>query len=313
MTAVIKQNTLKNIVRATGVGVHSGKKIYLTLRPAPVNTGIIFRRVDLEPIVEIKALAHCVTDTRMNTTLGVENVHIATVEHLLSAMAGLGVDNAYVDVNAPEIPIMDGSAGPFVFLIQSAGIEEQKALKKFIRIKQEIRVNEGDKSAKFLPYSGFKVKFTIDFNHPLIQETAQVETIDFSKTSYIKSISRARTFGFLSQYEWLRANHLALGGSLDNTIVLDDFKVLNEEGLRYTNEFVRHKILDAIGDIYLLGYPLIGLYEGYKSGHALNNKLLLSLLAKQTAWEIVTFEDAKALPHRSFDPLSDFLEKETVF
>ncbi len=294
--AGIKQRTLKNVIRATGVGLHSGEKVYLTLRPAAPNTGVIFRRVDLEEVVEIPALAHNVGDTRMNTTLSKDGVHVSTVEHLLSAMAGLGVDNAYVDVSAPEIPIMDGSAGPFVFLLQSAAIEEQNAAKKFIRIKKTIRVEDDDKWATLSPYEGFKVGFTIDFDHPVFHDSQQHEVLDFSSTSYVKEVSRARTFGFLSQYEWLRANNLALGGGLDNAVVLDDFKVLNEDGLRYDNEFVKHKILDAVGDVYLLGHSVIGAYDAYKSGHALNNKLLLTLLADQEAWETVTFANEADSP-----------------
>tara|TARA_R110000868_G_scaffold410505_4_gene698805 strand:+ start:37141 stop:38052 length:912 start_codon:yes stop_codon:yes gene_type:complete len=299
---MIKQRTLKNVIRATGVGLHSGKKVYLTLRPAAVNTGIIFRRVDQEPEVEIAAAADMVGDTTMNTTLTKDGINVSTVEHLLSAMAGLGIDNAYVDVSEEEIPIMDGSAGPFVFLLQSAGIEEQNAHKKFVRIKKEIRVEDDDKWASLSPYDGFKVDFQIEFDHPVLQESGQQETLDFSSTSYVKEVSRARTFGFLSQYEWLRANNLALGGGLDNAVVLDDFKVLNEDGLRYDNEFVKHKILDAVGDLYLLGHSLIGEYKGYKSGHAINNKLLLALLAEKEAWEVVTFDDPAEAPIAYMQP-----------
>jgi UDP-3-O-[3-hydroxymyristoyl] N-acetylglucosamine deacetylase len=300
---MLKQRTLRNVIRATGVGLHSGKKIHLTLRPAPVDTGIIFNRTDLEPVVEIKATAKNVCDTRMNTTLGENGAHVSTVEHLLSAMAGLGIDNSYVDISDSEVPIMDGSSGPFVFLIQSAGIEEQKAAKKFIRIKKAVKVEEGDKWAMFEPYEGFKMAFTIDFKHPVFKDKEQREELDFGVTSYVKEISRARTFGFLSQYRWLRENNLALGGGLDNAVVLDDFKVLNEDGLRYDNEFVRHKILDAVGDVSLLGYNIIGAYEGYKSGHALNNKLSLALLAQQEAWEVVTFEDQQLAPAAFLQPV----------
>ena len=293
---MVKQRTLKNIIRATGVGVHHGEKVFLTLRPAAPDTGIVFRRVDLEPVVEIKAEVANVVDTAMNTTLGVDHVRVATVEHLLSAMAGLGIDNVYVDVSSDELPVMDGSAGPFVFLLQSAGIEEQNAAKKFIRIKKSVKVHEGDKSAEFSPHEGFKVGFSIDFDHPVIQNSGQTAELDFSSTSYVKEVSRARTFGFLKDYETLRANNLAKGGSLDNVVVMDDYRIINEDGLRYENEFVKHKILDAVGDLYLLGYSLIGAYQGYKSGHALNNKLLHELLAQEDASEIVTFADSVDLP-----------------
>lgn len=293
---MVKQRTLKNVIRATGVGLHSGQKVYLTLRPAPINTGIVFRRIDLNPIVEIAALAENVGDTTLSSSLMKGEAHISTVEHLLSAMAGMGIDNAYVDVDAPEVPIMDGSSGPFVFLLQSAGIIEQDAPKQFIRIKRPVEVVDGDKFVRFTPFNGFKVTFGIDFNHPVFKDKPQTATLDFSTTSYVKEVSRARTFGFLSEYEYLRARNLALGGSLDNAIVVDDFRILNEGGLRYEDEFVKHKILDAIGDLYLLGHSLIGAFEGYKSGHALNNKLLRNLLADQTAWELVTFEDTAKLP-----------------
>lgn len=292
----LKQRTLKNVIKATGITLHGGQTAVLTLRPAPVNTGIIFRRTDLNPIVEIVAHAENVGDTTMQTTLMKDDVRIATVEHLLSALAGLGIDNAYIDVTAPEIPIMDGSAGPFVFLIQSAGIEEQNAPKRFVKIKQKIKVEDGDKWASFEPFDGFKVSFTIDFDHPLFKSRTQSSTLDFSSTSYVKEVSRARTFGFMSQYEKLRENHLALGGSLDNAVVVDDFRVLNDDGLRYEDEFVKHKILDAIGDVYLLGYSLIGHFKGYKSGHGLNNLLLRALIADEKAWEYVTYEDAATAP-----------------
>lgn len=293
---MIRQRTLKNVIRATGVGLHHGEKVLLTLRPAAVNTGIVFRRTDLEPVIEIPAKAENVVDTRMNTTIGVEGARIATVEHLLSAMAGLGIDNAIIDVTSDELPVMDGSAGPFVFLLQSAGIEEQNAAKKFIRIKDKVLITEEGKSAEFTPYEGFKVGFTIDFDHPVFHDSSQRAQIDFSSTSYIKEVSRARTFGFLKEYEMLQANNLAKGGSLDNAIVVDDYRILNEDGLRYDDEFVKHKILDAIGDLYLLGYSLIGCYEGLKSGHALNNKLLRTLLATPEAFEIVTFSDEAQAP-----------------
>jgi UDP-3-O-[3-hydroxymyristoyl] N-acetylglucosamine deacetylase len=295
-TKALKQRTLKNVIKATGITLHGGQTAVLTLRPAPIDTGIIFQRTDLTPLVEIPARAEYVGDTTMQTTLIKDGVSIATVEHLLSAMAGLGIDNAYVDVTAPEIPIMDGSAGPFVFLIQSAGIEEQNAPKRFIRVKKSVTVEDGDKWASLEPHDGFKVSFTIDFDHPLFKSRTQTNTLDFSTTSYVKEVSRARTFGFMSQYEKLRENRLALGGSLDNVVVVDDFRVLNDDGLRYEDEFVKHKILDAIGDVYLLGSSLIGHYNGHKSGHALNNQLLRTLLADEKAWEYVSYEDAATAP-----------------
>ncbi len=293
---MIKQRTLKNSIKATGVGLHSGEKVYLTLRPAPVNTGIIFRRVDLETPVEIPARAENVGDTTLSTTLIKDGVKISTVEHLLSAMAGMGIDNAFIDLSAPEVPIMDGSAGPFVFLLQSAGIVEQSAAKRFIRIKRNVVVEEGDKWVRFEPYEGFKVSFIIDFEHPAIQRRSQSAEMDFSSTSFVREVSRARTFGFMNQIEQLRANNLALGGSLNNAIVMDEYRVLNEDGLRYEDEFVKHKILDAIGDLYLLGSSLIGAFSGHKAGHALNNKILRELLADESAWEEVIFEDEKLAP-----------------
>ncbi|HOP18126.1 MAG: UDP-3-O-acyl-N-acetylglucosamine deacetylase [Chromatiaceae bacterium] len=293
---MIKQRTLKNVIRATGVGLHTGAKVYLTLRPAAPDTGIVFRRVDLEPPVDIPAKAENVGDTRLSTTLTKDGARISTVEHLLSAFAGLGIDNAYVDVSAAEVPIMDGSAGPFVFLIQSAGVEEQNVAKRFIRIKRPVEVREGDKIARFEPFSGFKVSFGIDFDHPAMSEESRRSVIDFSSTSFVKEVSRARTFGFLRDIEMLRENGLALGGSMDNAIVVDDFRVLNEDGLRYEDEFVKHKILDAIGDLYLLGHSLIGAFSGYKSGHELNNRLLKTLITQPETWEEVTFEDAERAP-----------------
>ena len=293
---MIRQRTLKNVIRATGVGLHTGEKVYLTLRPAAPDSGIIFRRVDLDEPVEIPATPENVGDTTLSTTLIKDGVRISTVEHLLSAMAGLGIDNAYVDLNAAEVPIMDGSAGPFVFLIQSAGIEEQNAPKRFIRIKKSVRVEDGDKWVNFEPFDGFKVAFTIDFDHPAFKDGSQIAEVDFSTTSFVREVSRARTFGFMNQIEQLRANNLALGGSLDNAVVVDDYRVLNEDGLRYVDEFVKHKILDSIGDLYLLGHSLIGAFSGHKSGHALNNELLRALLAQEDAWEEVTFEDASTAP-----------------
>ncbi len=300
---MIRQRTLKNIIRATGIGLHTGDKVYLTLRPAAVDTGIVFRRVDLDEPVEIAATPDNVGDTRLSTTLIHNNVRVSTVEHLLSAMAGLGIDNAYIDVSAPEVPIMDGSAGPFVFLIQSAGIEEQNAAKRFIRIKKTVIVEDGDKWARFDPFEGFKVSFNIDFQHPVFQSQSQTTTVDFSSTSFVKEVSRARTFGFMRDIEQLRENNLVLGGSLDNAIVMDDYRVLNEDGLRYRDEFVKHKVLDAIGDLYLLGCSLIGEFSGYKSGHELNNRLLRSLLANEDAWESATFDDPKLAPISYTHPL----------
>jgi len=293
---VIKQRTLKNVIRATGVGLHSGDTVYLTLRPAAPNTGIIFRRVDLDPVVEIEAKAENVGETALSTTLVQHGQKISTVEHLLSAFAGLGIDNAYIDLNASEVPIMDGSAGPFVFLIQSAGIEEQAVAKQFIRIKKTVLLEDGDKWAKFEPFEGFRVSFEIDFAHPAFKGKPQQVDVDFSSTSFVREVSRARTFGFLKDIEKLRENNLALGGSLDNAIVVDDYRVVNEDGLRYEDEFVRHKVLDAIGDLYLLGYSLIGAFNGYKSGHEVNNKLLRKLLAQPDAWELVSFEEEADSP-----------------
>lgn len=300
---MIRQRTLKNVIKATGITLHGGERAELTLRPAPINAGILFRRIDLDPIVEMPALAEHVGDTTLSTTLMNGNVRVSTVEHLLSAFAGLGIDNAYVDVTASEIPIMDGSAGPFVFLIQSAGIEEQEAPKRFIRIKRKLKIVDGDKWACFEPFNGFKVTFTIDFDHPLFKAQHKTATLDFSSLSYVKEVSRARTFGFMADFEKLQAMNLARGASLDNSIAIDDYRILNEDGLRYANEFVKHKILDAVGDLYLLGSSLIGAYNGYKSGHALNNKILRHLLADKTAWEFVTFEDAKTAPISYVRPL----------
>lgn len=288
---MIKQRTLKNEIRATGVGLHTGKKVYLTLRPAAIDAGITFRRVDLDPIVEIVAKAENVGDTTLSTTLVNGDARVSTVEHLLSAMAGLGIDNAIVEVSADEVPIMDGSAGPFVFLIQSAGIQEQNAPKRFIRIKKELTVKDGDKTATFKPFDGFKVAFTIDFDHPVFKDRSLSASVDFSSTSFVKEVSRARTFGFMHEIEYLRSKGLAKGGSVNNAIVIDKYRVLNEDGLRYEDEFVKHKVLDAIGDLYLLGYSLIGEFNAYKSGHGLNNKSILELMKHKDAWEMVTFEE----------------------
>lgn len=289
-----RQRTLQNIVRATGVGLHSGEKVFLTLRPAPVDTGIVFRRVDLEPVVEIPARGDLVSETTLCTGLSCGAAKVQTVEHLLSALAGLGVDNAWIELSAAEVPIMDGSAGPFVFLLQSAGIVEQDAPKRFIRIKREVEVRDGDKIARFRPFDGFRLDFTVEFNHPAIPASQSSARLEFSTEQYIQEISRARTFGFMRDLEYMRERNLGLGGSMDNAIVLDEFRVLNEDGLRYPDEFVRHKILDAVGDLYLAGHPILGAYEGYKSGHALNNQLVRTLLADADAWELVSFTEYKS-------------------
>ena len=293
---MIRQRTLKNVIRATGVGIHSGEKVYMTLRPAAVNTGIVFRRTDLAEPVCLHARAENVGDTSLSTALVKGGVRVATIEHLLSAFAGLGIDNAYVDLSASEVPIMDGSAGPFVFLLQSAGIEEQNAHKRFIRIRKEIVVRDGDKWARFEPFDGFKVGFSIEFDHPAFSHKTCRAEIDFSTTSFVKEVSRARTFGFMRDLEMLRERNLVLGGSMDNAIVLDDYRVLNEDGLRYEDEFVKHKILDAIGDLYLLGRSLIGAFYGHKSGHFLNNRLLRALVADESAWEEVIFDRPEEVP-----------------
>lgn len=290
---MLKQRTIKTLIKATGIGLHTGEPVMLTLRPAPVNTGIVFCRTDLPQPVSIPARPENVGDTTMSTCLVKDGVRVSTIEHLMSALAGLGIDNLYVDVNAAEIPIMDGSSGPFVFLLQSAGIEEQNALKKFIRIKRKVSIQDQDKWVSFEPSHGFKISFTIDFKHPLFHGKPQQKSIDFSSTSYVKEISRARSFGFMSEYEYLRANNLALGASMDNVIVIDEYRVLNENGLRYDDELVKHKILDAVGDLYLVG-PVIGAFSGHKSGHALNNQLLRKLLEDASAYEVVTFEDEKS-------------------
>lgn len=293
---MIKQRTVRNIIRAKGVGLHTGQDVYLTLRPAPINSGIIFRRVDLDPVVEIPAKAENVGETNMSSTLVKDGVKVSTVEHLLSAMAGLGIDNAYVDVSAPEVPIMDGSSGHFVFLLQSAGIHEQNAAKQFIRVKKAVKVVGEDKEASFIPFEGFKISFTIEFDHPVFQQRPKKASVDFSSTSFVREVSRARTFGFIRQIDELRENNLALGVSLDNVIAVGDDHIVNEDGFRSDDEFVKHKMLDAIGDLYLLGYSLIGEYVGHKSGHELNNKLLRTLLADPDAWELVTFENAASAP-----------------
>lgn len=301
---MIKQRTLKNTIRATGVGLHTGEKVYLTLKPAPVDNGIVFRRTDLNPVAEIPARAENVGDTTLSSTLVKDGVRVSTVEHLLSAMAGLGIDNAFVELSAAEVPIMDGSAGPFVFLIQSAGIEEQDAPKKFIRIKKAITVKDGDKVASFLPFDGFKVSFTIDFDHPVFRDRMKKAELDFSSTSFVKEVSRARTFGFMHEIEYLRSQGLAQGGSVDNAIVVDDYRILNEDGLRYDDEFVKHKVLDAIGDLYLLGYSLIGEFRAFKSGHGLNNASLRALISQEDAWEMVTFDDVADAPISYMNPVA---------
>ena len=303
---MIKQRTLKNVIRATGVGLHSGKKVYLTLRPAPVNYGIVFRRIDKEPVVEIPAKPENVGQTQLSTCLVKDGVRISTVEHLLSALAGFGIDNAIIDLSAEEVPIMDGSAGPFVFLIQSSGVVEQHASKQFIRIKKSIEVKDGDKWVKFEPFSGFKVGFTIQFQHPAFNKKNCEAEVDFSTTSFVKEVSRARTFGFMREVEYLRQNNLVLGGSLDNAIVVDDYRVINEDGLRYEDECVKHKILDAIGDLYLLGHSLIGSFRGYKSGHELNNRLLRALIEDKSAWELVEFDQESDLPIMFMQPVAVF-------
>lgn len=297
---MLKQRTLKSAIRASGVGLHSGVKVDMTLRPAVPDTGIVFRRIDLDPVVDLRASALTVGDTRMCSCLERDGVKVGTIEHLMSALAGLGIDNAYVDLDAAEVPILDGSAAPFVFLIQSAGIEEQAAAKKFIRVKRRIEVREsdrgGDKWARFDPYDGYRLTFSIVFNHPAIDRTGQTVTVDFAKNLYARDVARARTFGFMQEVEWLRENGLAQGGGLDNAVVLDEFRVLNSDGLRYADEFVKHKVLDAIGDLYLLGYPLLAAFTAHKSGHALNNLLARELLAVPDAWELVSFQDEAQAP-----------------
>ena len=293
---MLKQRTLSSIVKASGVGLHTGKKVQITLKPAAQNTGIIFRRIDLDPVQKIKALAENVTDTMLGTSIGNNNASIMTVEHLLAAFAGLGIDNVLVDLHGPEVPIMDGSSAPFVFLIESAGIEEQNALKKLLRIKKTIRVEEGDKFAEFKPYNGYRISFEINFDHPMIKKKTTNLSLDFSTLTFLKEISRARTFGFLKEVETLRSHNLALGGSLDNAVVLDDYRILNQDGLRYQEEFVRHKILDVVGDLYLMGHIMVGEFNGYASGHELNNKLILKLFSDQTAWEEIEATDTRNIP-----------------
>lgn len=293
---MIKQRSIKSLVRATGVGLHSGQKVTLTLRPAPADTGIFFRRVDLPEPVSFRVEPHLVSDTRLCSALDSQGARVATVEHLMSALSGLGIDNIFIDIDASEVPILDGSAAPFIFLLQSAGVEEQDAPRRFIRLKQKVRVEDGDKWAEILPYDGFRLTFRIDFEHPVLQRSGKEISIDFAEDSYIKEISRARTFGFMQEVEYLRANGLALGGNLDNAIVMDEFRVLNSDGLRYADEFVKHKVLDAVGDFYLAGYPLLGAISAYKSGHGLNNKLLCAIMDSRDAWEWATFTDPASTP-----------------
>ena len=295
---MLKQRTLKTLVRATGVGLHSGVKVTMVLRPAPIDTGIVFRRVDLEPPVDLPARPNGVGDTRMASTLQQGEAKLSTIEHLMSALAGLGIDNIYVDVDAPELPIMDGSAAPFVFLLQSGGIEEQNAAKKFIRIKKTVRVEDGDKWAQLDPYEGFRLDFSIIFNHPAVDQTGRQVSVDFADNDYIREVARARTFGFMQDIEYMRDHGLALGGSLENAIVMDEYRVLNSDGLRYSDEFVKHKVLDAIGDLYVAGHPILGAFSAFKSGHGLNNKLLRAVLDDASAWEWATFSDPAATPER---------------
>lgn len=293
---MLRQRTLKSTVRATGVGLHTGRKIQLVLRPAQPDAGVVFRRVDLEPPVDLPARAELVGDTRLSSCLVKGEARVHTVEHLMSALAGLGVDNAYVDLDGPEVPIMDGSAAPFALLVQQAGVESQPVAKRFLRVRRPIEVREGDKWARLEPFDGLRLSFSIVFNHPVIDRTRQSVTVDFAETSYLKEIARARTFGFMNDVESLREAGLALGGGLDNAVVLDDYRVLNAEGLRFADEFIRHKVLDAIGDLYLLGHPLLGAFSAHKSGHALNNSLLRTLLADAEAWELVSFEGLDTAP-----------------
>ncbi|MDW6001733.1 UDP-3-O-acyl-N-acetylglucosamine deacetylase [Vibrio mangrovi] len=302
---MIRQRTLKEIVKTTGVGLHSGRKVTLTLRPAAANTGIIYRRTDVTPPVDFPADPENVRDTMLCTALvNDEGIRISTVEHLNAALAGMGIDNAVVEVDAPEIPIMDGSASPFVFLLQQAGIEVQNAPKRFIRVKKPIRFEDGDKWAELVPYHGFRMDFEIDFNHPAIESDEQRLLFDFSSQSFVRDISRARTFGFMRDIEYLQSQNLCLGGSFDCAIVLDDYRILNEDGLRFANEFVTHKVLDAIGDLYMCGHSIVGEFRAYKSGHGLNNQLLRALLADQEAWEWATFGEEVGSPVAFADPNS---------
>jgi UDP-3-O-[3-hydroxymyristoyl] N-acetylglucosamine deacetylase len=297
---VLRQRTLRVAVSITGIGLHSGEAVHLTLSPAPADSGITFRRVDLDPMIAIPARAECVGDTMLSTSLVADGQRVSTVEHLMAALAGLGVDNACIDVSAPEVPIMDGSAAPFVRLIQSAGIAEQDAAKKFVRVTREVTVEDGDKIASFLPFDGFKVSFTIDFDQPVFRGRSAHAEMDFSRMSFVSEVSQARTFGFMHEVEYLKSRGLARGGSFDNAVVIDDYRILNTEGLRCEDEFVKHKVLDAVGDLYLLGHSLIGEYRAYKSGHHLNNVAVRALLGERDAWEWATFDDAASAP-RSYD------------
>ena len=301
---MLKQRTLQHSINATGVGLHTGRKVLMTLRPAPPDTGIVFRRIDLEPVLEVPATTMNVGDTRLATTLVSRGERIWTIEHLMAALYAYGVDNLYVDLDGDEVPIMDGSAAPFIFLLQSAGIREQGAAKKFIRITRKVRVEDGDKWAMFEPYDGFKVSLKICFKHPLFNEKSSSAQIDLSTTSFVREISRARTFGFVRDVEMLREQNLALGGSLDNVVVVDDYRVMNEDGLRYGDEFVKHKILDAIGDLYLLGHALIGEFSGYKTGHAMNHGLRKALLSVPDSYEVLTFSDEQQAPVNLSQPIA---------
>ena len=303
VTNLLQQRTLNNSIRATGVGLHTGEKVYVTLKPAPADTGIVFVRSDIDELVELRAHALNVGATTMATSLTDGRHEISTVEHLMSAFAGLGIDNAYVEVSAPELPIMDGSAAPFVFLLQSAGFQELNAAKKFVRILKPVRVEQGDVFAELTPYDGFQLNYTLKYDHPVFKKHEHTVCVDFSSTAYVKEVSRARTFGFLADYEKLRSMNLAKGGSLDNAVVVDDYRILNEEGLRLEDEFVKHKILDAIGDLYLLGHSVIGRFNGHKSGHGPNNALLRKLLATSDAYDIVTFDDVATAPIAYANPL----------
>ena len=293
---MLKQRTIKAVIKATGIGLHSGKKVLMSLRPAPIDTGIVFRRVDLAAPVDIRASAVAVTDTRLCSALEGGGAKVATVEHLMSALAGLGIDNLYIDLSGPEVPIMDGSAAPFVFLLQSAGLDEQNAPKRFFRIRRPVEVRDGDRWARFDPYDGFRLSFSIVFDHPVFERSGQAITVDLAETSYAKEVARARTFGFVQDVEAMRNAGLALGGSLDNAVVMDEFRVLNTDGLRYADEFVKHKVLDAIGDLYLVGHPLVGAFSAHKSGHGLNNQLLRTTLADREAWELVSFARTEDVP-----------------
>ena len=293
---MLRQRTLQESIRSTGVGLHSGNKVTMQLSPAPVDTGIVFRRTDLSPIRDIPARADQVDETDLSTSLGRGDFQVTTVEHLLSALCGLGIDNAFIEIDSPEVPIMDGSAGPFVYLLQTAGVQEQSAAKRFIRVTREITVSDGDKVATLRPYEGFRVTFAIDFDHPVFKEQIGHAALDISSEAFVREISRARTFGFVHEFEYMRSRGLARGGSVDNAIVVDDYRILNEGGLRYDDEFVKHKILDAIGDLYLAGHQLLAEYEGVKSGHALNNRLVRALFDEPQCWEWATFKDPAESP-----------------